>query len=239
MNPNARAILINGKKTGQDELVDKVLADLSSPEGKLYVEAKRIFASKIKRNYLEACLLCSGDLGQISTLLEMELETVTMYRDIYYNVTDLDKLSKLELLDVDDKDESTLKLWAFSQGLTFISWRLGNIVAVSPVEGLKDLFTTCIYKSKEAMFNGNISEASKESTKYIKLAMDLARLLKVWVMDSDGAKKDLELALKEVCPNFEGLDSLGDESLAPSLGNVESIDSFEFESLDDLNVKID
>jgi hypothetical protein len=131
-----------------------------------------------------------------------------MYRDTFYDVTDLDKLSKMDLMNVSDPSEKSLKMWALSQGLSFISWRIGNQVDISPVEGLQDLFTTCIYKSKEAMFNGNTSEASKESTKYIKLAMDLARLLKVWVLDSAAAKHDIEIALRSVTPDFKGLDSL-------------------------------
>jgi hypothetical protein len=117
----------------------------------------------------------------------------------------------MDLMNVSDPAERTLKMWSLSQGLNFISWRIGNQVDISPVEGLQDLFTTCIYKSKEAMFNGNATEASKESTKYIKLAMDLARLLKVWIMDSAAAKADIEIALRSVNPSFRGLDTLEED----------------------------
>jgi hypothetical protein len=72
------------------------------------------------------------------------------------------------------------------------------------------MFSTCIFKSKEAMFNKNDSGASIESTKWVKLSIDIARLLKVWVIDSEGAKADLELALKEVMPNFKSIDDLED-----------------------------
>jgi len=125
------------------------------------------------------------------------------------------------------KMKNYLSFWALSQGLSFIAWRLGNRVDISPVEGLQDLFTTCIFKSKEAMFNGNASEASKESTKYIKLAMDLARLIKIWVLDSAAAKHDIEIALREVMPEFRGLDSLEaemetmeDEPAMPSISEL-------------------
>lgn len=211
MTVNARAILINKKALGADPLVDKILSEPESAEAKLFVKAKQIFGNHLKKQYVEASMLASQDLQEISVLLEIPLAVLEMYRWVYYNVEDLDKLSKLELLNVNDKAEGLLKLWALSQGLSFIAWRLGEKVSVSPIEGLQDLFTTCIYKSKEAMFNGNTSEASKESTKYIKLAMDLARLLKVWVMDSAAAKRDIEIALQEVVPNFGGLDTLEDE----------------------------
>lgn len=208
MAVNARAILITKKILGTDTLVDKILQDPESAEAKLFVKARHLFNNHLKKQYIEASLLASQNLDEISKLLELAPELVIMYRDIYYDVTYLDRLSKLELLNVSDKGEGLLKLWAVSQGLPFIQWRLGGKVIVSPIEGLQDLFTTCIYKSKEAMFNPNTSEASKESTKYIKLAMDLARLLKVWVLDSAAAKHDIEIALREVMPEFEGLDAL-------------------------------
>ncbi len=211
MTVNARAILIRRKTFGSDPLVDKILTEATSAEAGLYVKAQQIFNHNLKKSYVEASLLASKDLEKIAVLLEIPLDVITAYRDIYYNVTDLDKLSRLDLINVEGHEERTLKMWSLSQGLDFISWRIGNQVAISPVEGLQDLFTTCIYKSKEAMFNGNTSEASKESTKYIKLAMDLARLIKVWVLDSAAAKHDIEIALRTVMPSFKGLDSLDEE----------------------------
>jgi hypothetical protein len=208
MTINARATLIKRKTLGTDSLVDTILNGADSAEAILYAKANAIHSHTLKRHYLEASLLASKSLDEISTLLEIPIDVVTMYRDIFYDVTDLDKLSKMDLMNVSDPSEKSLKMWALSQGLSFISWRIGNQVDISPVEGLQDLFTTCIYKSKEAMFNGNTSEASKESTKYIKLAMDLARLLKVWVLDSAAAKTDIEIALRSVTPDFKGLDSL-------------------------------
>lgn len=211
MTVNARAILVRRKTLGSDPLVDKILTEASSAEALLFAKAQQIYNNNLKKTYVEASLLASKDLEKIALLLEIPLEIITIYRDLFYDVTDLDKLSRLDLLDVEGHEEKTLKTWALSQGLDFISWRIGNQVAISPVEGLQDLFTTCIYKSKEAMFNGNTSEASKESTKYIKLAMDLARLIKVWVLDSAAAKHDIEIALRTVMPTFKGLDSLDEE----------------------------
>ena len=58
------------------------------------------------------------------------------------------------------------------------------------------------------MFNSSSTDASRESTKWTKLSTDIARLLKMWVMDSNEAKKDLEIAIREVLPEFDGLDSV-------------------------------
>lgn len=208
MSVNDRALLILNKTSGVDSIVDSVLASSTSPEFQLYLQALAIRNTPVKKGYLEASLLASGDLPKIAGLLELPVELVTMYRDVFYNVTSLDKLSKLELLDIEDANEKSLKTWALSQGLDFLSWRLGNMVEISPIDGLQDLFATCVYKSKECLFSGNASEASKEAVKWTKLSMDLARLLKMYVLDSAAAKSDLEMALKEVIPDFEGMDSL-------------------------------
>ncbi len=239
---NAKGILIRKKTLGANDLVDKIVNEPESAEGKLYLLAKKINESALKRGYVESSLLASDNLEDISNLLEIPPEVIEMYRTVFYDVQELDKLSKLELLSVSDKNEASMKMWALSQGLSFVAWRLGRKVDVSPIEGLQDLFTTCMYKAKEAMFSGNTSESSKESTKWVKLALDIARLLKLWVLDSAAAKKDIELALKEVIPDFNGLDDLlkeNDDILAAArkeeaLQDVASPDS-EFESLEDLD----
>jgi hypothetical protein len=191
-----------------DSIADEVISNPDGESARLYSLASALSSSKIKKNYIEACLLASDDLERISKLLEVNLELLTFYRDVFYNVTGLDKLSRLELLDVKDKDEANLKTWGLSLGLDFIAWRLGHSVSISPVDGLTDLFNTCVYKSKEALFNKNDSAASRESTKWVKLSMDIARLLKIWVLDSEGAKRDLELALREVSADFQSIDDL-------------------------------
>lgn len=210
---NARYILIKNKTAGADPLVDSILANPETEASKLdkamYMRAREIHLSAVKKSYVEASLLASQDLPQIATLLEIDLAVVDCYRKVFFNVEGLDKLSLLELIeDSASPEERGMKLWAVSQGLDFICWRLGKPVAINPIEGLKDMFTLCVYKSKEALFSGNSSESSKEATKWTKLSMDLARLLKAWVMDSDSARKDIQLALAEIDPSFEGFDNL-------------------------------
>jgi hypothetical protein len=207
MTADARARLVKQKRSGEDPLVDKILTE-GSPELSFYEKALKINKSGLKRSYLESCLLASQDVKRISGLLGMPVELVVFYKDVFYDVWDLDKLSKLELVDVTDKNESLMKLWALNQGLDFIAWRLGEPVNINPTAGLQDLFSTCIMKSKEAMFSGNATAESSEATKWVKLSMDIARLLRNWVMDSEGARKDIELALRETNPDFDGFDSL-------------------------------
>lgn len=207
---NARAILIKQRTTGVDPLVDRILSETGEEEMKsLYEQAKEISASRLKKRYVESCLIAERDLTKVSDLLEIPSPVLEVYKKIYFNVENFDKLSLLEIVDqASDADERGMKMWALSQGLDFISWRLGKTVDINPVEGLKELFTLSVFKSKEALFSGNTSESSKEATKWTKLSMDLARLLKVWVMDSEAARRDIELALKTIDPEFEGLDSL-------------------------------
>lgn len=216
MLPNRRAILVKNKSSGEDPTVDLVLADSNSPEALLYKKTIDLLTSRIKKQYLEASLLATSDTKQISDLLEMDESLIKAYAFYHYDLTDFDKLSKLELLDVEDSQEAMMKIWALSQGLTFLRWRLGKSVTINPIDGLKDLFTTCVYKSKEALFTSNASESSKEATKWTKLSMDLARLLKMWVLDGNAAKRDIELALEEFQTNFKGLEDIeATENLLP------------------------
>lgn len=207
MTADARARLVKQKRSGEDPLVDKILKE-GSPELSLYERAVKLNKSSLKRSYLESCLLASQDTRRIADLLGLAEDLVVLYKDVFYDVWGLDKLSKLELIDVGDKNESLMKLWALHQGLDFIAWRLGEPVNINPTAGLQDLFSTCIMKSKEAMFSGNATAESAEATKWVKLSMDIARLLRNWVMDSEGARKDIELALRETNPDFEGFDTL-------------------------------
>jgi hypothetical protein len=208
MRPNQRELHIRNNVRNVDPLVDIILSGVEGPERDAYLQACPIKESKLKKGYVEASLLCTNDFEAISNILELPVEVVRMYSAIFYDVTECDKLSKMELLDVRDKNEANLKLWALSQGLEFIAWRMGKQIQISPVDGLVDLFTTCMYKSKEAMFSGNVAEASKEATKWVKLSVDISRLLKLWTVDSGAAKKDLELAIREVIPDFDGFTSL-------------------------------
>jgi hypothetical protein len=208
MRPNQRELHIRNTKRGVDPLVDLLLSEVDCPERRAYLKIIPIKESKLKKGYVEAALLCSNDFEAISNILELPVDVVEMYSKIFYDVTECDKLTKMELLDVRDKDEANLKLWALSQGLEFIAWRMGKAVTISPIDGLVDLFTTCVYKSKEAMFSGNVAEASKEATKWTKLSMDIARLLKVWTTDTHAARQELEIAIREVVPDFNGFDSL-------------------------------
>lgn len=206
---NARQILIRKQVKGKDQLVDKILGEPESLEAKLWSKVEDIFSSRVKRTYVEACLLSTADYQKISDLLEIPIEVLKLYSVTCFDIADWDRLSKLDLLDsIKDKDELVMKMWCLHQGLDFVAWRLGKKVEISPLDGLTEMFTMCVYKSKEALFNANSSQASVESTKWAKLSLDIARMLKVWVLDNDSARKDLELAIKEVVPEFQSLDDV-------------------------------
>lgn len=209
MQVNARELLVRNKTLGVDSLVDLILTD-GSREQTLFQEALQIKSSKLKKTYVEACLLASTDLEEISDILEIDLELLAFYSDVFFDVKDLDRLSKMELLEVSDRQEQLLKIWALNQGLDFIAWRLGKSTKISPIDGLQELFSTSMYKAKEACFSGNASEESKEAVKWTKLSMDLARLIKFYISDDGQAQKDLRLALSEVSSAFPGFDDLKD-----------------------------
>lgn len=233
---NDKAKLIRTNKLGVDSRVDEILQNPESPLAVLYRKTELLSKNSLKKSYIESSLLCSDDLEKISKILEVSVETLTVYREFFFDTEGFDRLSKIEHIEgVKDKNEMLLKMWALSHGLDFISWRLGYRVTISPVEGLADLFSTCIYKSKEAMFNSSSSDASKEGTKWAKISTDIARLLKLWVMDSSAAKKDLEIAIREVVPEFEGLDKIL-ESNGVSMDEIKlATQEIDFASISELN----
>ncbi len=144
----------------------------------------------------ECALLASKDDQEIADILEIPLEEVYAASEAF-PIRDKSLLERMEyVLKLTDKEERLYKLWSLTQGLEFIKWRLGKSPKINPVEGLETLFTDCVLKSKEAFFSGNAEEASIESTKWVKLSMDIARLLKAWTVDSEAAMKDLSIALQ-------------------------------------------
>lgn len=230
---HARYLLIKSGTAGIDSLADKILFGLSQinksnaaelavvttlpPEeveentrlALCYLKARGIYLSDTKRVYVEACLIASNNFTEINDIIGVPVDVISLYRDVFFNITDFDKLSMLELIEsCRDESEKSMKIWALSQGLTFISWRLGKIVQTNPVDGLQELFTLCIYRGKEAMFSSNDGKNNQDATRWIKQATELARILKSWVMDSDAARKDIELALSSVIPDFQGFNDL-------------------------------
>lgn len=201
--------LIKKEITGKDSRVDNIIAATDPVLMELYAKALAINKSKLRKSYVEAALICERDLAKISKVLDVPVEVLEVYKEFFFETEGLDKLGKIEHIEsVKDENEKHLKLWAIGQGLNFIAWRLGDKVTLSPIDGLVEMFSTCMYKAKEAVYNGNTSESSKEAIKWTKLSADIARLLKVWVMDNAAAKADLEIAIKEVVPDFVGIDEL-------------------------------
>lgn len=225
---------------GVDPRADLVLSDPEGSEAKLYAACKTMYLSAIKKGYVEACLIASNDLDKISEILGIPKELLEGYRHYFFDIQGFDKLSLLEVVeDAKTEDEKSLKIWAMSQGLDFVSWRInptGKSTTISPVEGLQELYTIAVYKSKEALFSSNASESSKEATKWTKLSMDLARLLKVWVMDNNAAKRDIEMALKTISPEFKSFDSLDSKSEEAAIDGFGKLGDIELKQsgLDDI-----
>lgn len=209
--PNVRAIHIRNGRKGYDSLVDSILDNPEGPEGQLFRRVEELTSTPLKKNYIEACLLATSDYGQIAQLLEIDEEVIIFYSKIYYDVEGMDHLDKVQLAGVKNREESSLKMWALTQGLEFLAWRLGKRVNVTPpMDGLKQLFDTCLYKAKEAFFNGNASKASQESTKWVKLSMDIARLLKTWSSEGTDAQNELDIRVQEVLAEFPSASDFAD-----------------------------
>lgn len=211
---NEKALSVRNAKRGLDSRIDEVLDSPEGPLGQLYAKCLASWENKLRKSYIESARLATDDIGAISRTLEIPQDLLSVYYEFFFDVTDWDRLDKIEHIEkvgLKNKTEALLKMWTLTQGLDFLSWRLGKKVTISPVEGLIDLFSTCIFRSKEAMFNGPGTQASEQSIKWTKQSTDIGRLLKLWVMDSAAAKKDLEIAIREVVPEFGSLDELLEE----------------------------
>ncbi len=201
-----RELLFKQAEQGVDELVDSLLSDACPEElQETYRSAHRLRKSGLKRTYVESCLLASSDFAKISELLEIPERVIEIYALMFYDIQGCSILDKMELLDVPDKQERLMKLWALNQGLDFVQWRLGKKTLPDSVAGLQDLFSTSLYKAKEAAFSGNETEASKEALKWTKMSADLARLIRTYSSGETSARHDIEIALQDLMPEFQGL----------------------------------
>ena len=77
---NARELLIKDKVIGSDPLVDKILEEPEGAEALLFLEAKKLKASSLKRMYVESALLASDNLEEIAELLEIKLEILGLQK---------------------------------------------------------------------------------------------------------------------------------------------------------------
>lgn len=222
---NEKARLVRNSKKGIDPKVDDILDNPEGQLARLHNISLASWKNKLRKSYIEAARMATDDVNKISEVVEIPVDVLNFYYEFFFDIADWDRLDKIEHIEELGKKyqtEALLKMWTLTQGLDFLAWRLGKRVTINPVEGLIDLFSTCMFRSKEAMFNGAGTEAGEQSIKWTKQSTDIARLLKIWVTDNAAAKKDLEIAIREVIPEFGGLDELLRDD-QEALKSIESI----------------
>lgn len=188
--------------------------------------------SPFQRMYLEACLLTQAPREEIADTLGYPLSVVQTYQDKDYPVASGSKMRKLEHIhSIPDTEERNLKLWALTQGMSWIRWRLGLGAEVSPVDGLQMLLPDCVYKAKQAFFEANGTIDDAEARKWTMVSLAVSRQVKAWVTDKKGLLEDLELALKQVdaadadIPTFA--DVQDDKSILPDIGVSSAADELD------------
>ncbi len=158
---------------------------------------------------LEAALLTPAGDQELSELFQKGMDEIVKARKTFPEAS-LGRSEKLDyILSLSDKTERLHKLWAFSNGLDFVKWKLGVVPEMDPVEGLRKLFADCVMKSREGIYVSASAEEAKEAAKWTTLAVQIGRLLKSWIVDGNSAMLDLQIALKHV-----GVDEL------PSLSDI-------------------
>lgn len=186
-------IILRGQQ-GLDDTADLFLSETPSEECR---EALEIYTTESRRIYMEAALLATTDYGRIAEIFEFKIPVIEMYEKAFFPAKSMSRLDKLWHVDgCKESYEQNLKRWAFTQGIEFLAWRLGMRVELLPVEVVTTLQADCFFKAKEAFFNHNSTDASKEAIKWTRLATDLSRVVKAWVSNNKEAMQDIELALQ-------------------------------------------
>lgn len=224
--------MIAKREGGQDPLVDAFLQEPLPPS---YRYCLTILHNPALKTYLEAGLLTEADLARIAEVIELPLEVVEIYCMTFYPVRSLSRIEKLFLVETCESDtEKNLKRWAVTQGFDFLAWRMGAKVEISPVDGMSSLYADCYFKAKEAFFNSNSAEASKEALKWAKQAAEISRVLKAWVTNNKEAMKDIEIALDSLTEDdvqFGNIQQIADDNGEEILEEVK----IDFGDIDDLN----
>ena len=188
--------------------------------------------SPFQRMYLEACLLTQAPREEIADTLGYPLSVVQAYLKSDYPVASASKMRKLEHIhSIQNPEERDLKLWALTQGIGWVKWRLGLGTEVSPVDGLQMLLPDCVYKAKQAFFEANGTIDDAEARKWTMVSLAVSRQVKAWVTDKKGMLEDLELALSQIDAtdaDIPSLEDLGDDSsVLPDVGGASAAEELD------------
>lgn len=208
--PAYRNWLMCRSKYGIDDLVDAILDGYV--EASVLRECKDIYDDRLVKLYVEASLLATEDFDLISKTLELDKHVLMLYHDIYYDVHDLSRIHKTRhLASIDDAEERSLKQWSMTNGMEFIQWRMGLTTKLSAMDSVISLQADAYYRSKEAFFNGNTTDASIEGLKWSKQAMHLTKLIaELEVGDGEEAADELSLELERITETNANIKSISE-----------------------------
>ena len=209
-SPAYRNWLMCRSVKGVDDLVDAILDGHVDPS--VLKECRDIYEDRVTRLYVEASLLATEDYDSISEVLELDKHVLMVYHDIYYDIQGLTRVAKAtHLSKLEDGDERVLKQWSMTNGLEFIRWRMGLSINISTLASIASLQADAYYRSKEAFFNSNTTDASAEGLKWSRQAVVLTKLLnELEGGSSDEAGDELSLELERITENNIELRAISD-----------------------------
>lgn len=201
--------LLVRSKEGMDPVVDSILRGEIPQED---VEAILVFyRDRWIKLYLESALLATEDFDAIAEALGIEARLVRLYHSIYYDVHSLRHIEKVShLASIQDREEQQFKKWSIANGLEFIKWRIGAKTEFDSADMIQDLCADAFFRSREAFFNGNTADASREARQWSKHAAALVRQIEGQGGDEDDAALDLQLELDKISENHESIGSIED-----------------------------
>lgn len=208
-SPAYRNWLMCRRVRGKDHLVDAILDGYVDDASLL--EAKMIYEDKVVKAYVESCILATEDFTTMSNLLEIPENTLTLYHDLYYDIHSLSRIHKVEhIASLPDENERIRKQWAFSQGLEYVAWRMGQSAQLSVSETIQDLHSDAYYKSKEAFFSDSTSAIGQEALKWHKQTVLLSKMLTDLEIETDDVAASFELALNRITEKTMDMPSIED-----------------------------
>jgi hypothetical protein len=189
--------------------VDDIL-DGTIPK-ELVEEVTNLGRDKLVKTYVEASLIATKDLDAISDLMGLPLEVIQLYHDLYYSVHDLSRIHVVaHIATIGDPSELQMKKWALSAGLPFVTWRMGLLPDYDKTSILAQLCADAVYRSREAFFNGNTADASKEARHWSKHASALIKQLTDIEPEVDEAEEQLLLELEKITESNSNIMSIED-----------------------------
>jgi len=183
-----------------------------------------IFKNIRLRALLEAFLLSTDKVFEISEALAMSPNEISAYKNLFFDTsvfrTELELIVFLQSFPVDSEEVKYYKV-AYHQGFGALKWHFcRDKGVVTPENVVKTIMTDAFYRSLEHRGLSITSKTAKEAAKLAKVSLDCARTLMAEATMMDSNPDSLRILFDEVKDNRK-LDDFEENS--DNMGGMEII----------------